>query len=212
MTEHRFGSYVVLLAIAEQSRGSETGLICICTFPNAMLALIIDALWLMLPAYVPNSSAVLFAGKTPLDLGRNFVDGKRVFGPGKTFRGLIGGTLSGTAVGLLQQLIKNGTQIGVPSFQPVFVVVTLALGAMLGDLTKSFFKRRLGMNRGDPLPILDQLDFVMGAWVLTYIFFSGWFTSNFTLPIIIIVLILSPLLHLAVNFIGFELGKKKEPW
>ena len=177
-----------------------------------MLALIIDALWLMLPAYVPNSSAVLFAGKTPLDLGRNFVDGRRVFGPGKTFRGLIGGTLSGIAVGLLLQLIKNSTQIGVPSFEPVLVVVTLALGAMLGDLTKSFFKRRLGMERGDPLPIVDQLDFVIGAWVLTYVFFSGWFTLNFTLPVMVVVLIVSPLLHLAVNFIGFKLGKKKEPW
>ncbi|MGA7470204.1 MAG: CDP-archaeol synthase, partial [Halobacteriota archaeon] len=107
-----------------------------------MLALIIDALWLMLPAYVPNSSAVLFAGKTPLDLGRNFVDGKRVFGSGKTFRGLIGGTLSGIAVGLLLQLIKNSTHIGVPSFEPLSVIAALSLGAMLGDLTKSFFKRR----------------------------------------------------------------------
>jgi CDP-2,3-bis-(O-geranylgeranyl)-sn-glycerol synthase len=177
-----------------------------------MLALIIDALWLMLPAYVPNSSAVLFAGKTPLDLGRNFVDGKRVFGSGKTFRGIIGGTLSGIVVGLLLQLIKNSTHIGVPSFEPLSVIAALSLGAMLGDLTKSFFKRRLGMDRGDPLPIVDQLDFVIGAWVLTYAFFSGWFTLNFTLPVIVVVLILSPLLHLGVNIIGFKLGKKKEPW
>jgi CDP-2,3-bis-(O-geranylgeranyl)-sn-glycerol synthase len=83
---------------------------------------------------------------------------------------------------------------------------------MLGDLTKSFFKRRLGMDRGDPLPIADQLDFVIGAWVLTYVFFRGWFTLNFTLPVMVVVLIVSPLLHLAVNFIGFKLGKKKEPW
>jgi len=161
---------------------------------------------------VPNSSAVLFAGKIPIDLGRNFVDGKRVFGPGKTFRGLIGGTLSGIAVGLLLQLIRNSTHIGVPSFEPLSVIAALSLGAMLGDLTKSFFKRRLGMDRGDPLPIVDQLDFVIGAWVLTYILFSGWFTLNFTLPVMVVVLILSPLLHLAVNIIGFKLGKKKEPW
>jgi CDP-2,3-bis-(O-geranylgeranyl)-sn-glycerol synthase len=177
-----------------------------------MLSLIVDALWLMLPAYVPNSSAVLFAGKTPVDFGRNFVDGKRIFGPGKTFRGLIGGTLSGIAVGLLLQLIKARTQIGVPSFDPISVVVTLSLGAMLGDLTKSFLKRRLGIDRGRPLPVADQLDFVVGAWVLTYIFFSDWFVQNFTLPIIAVVLILSPLLHLAVNRIGYKLGKKKEPW
>jgi CDP-2,3-bis-(O-geranylgeranyl)-sn-glycerol synthase len=115
-------------------------------------------------------------------------------------------------VGLLLQLIKNSTHIGVPSFEPLSVIAALSLGAMLGDLTKSFFKRRLGMDRGDPLPIVDQLDFVIGAWVLTYAFFSGWFTLNFTLPVIVVVLILSPLLHLGVNIIGFKLGKKKEPW
>lgn len=177
-----------------------------------MLSLVIDALWLMLPAYVPNSSAVLFAGKTPIDFGRNFVDGKRIFGPGKTFRGLIGGTLSGIAVGLFLQLVKDSTQIGVPSFEPISVVVTLSLGAMLGDLTKSFLKRRMGLDRGSPLPVADQLDFVVGAWVLTFIFFRDWFVQNFTLPVIVVALILSPLLHLAVNLIGYKLGKKKEPW
>lgn len=177
-----------------------------------MLSLIIDALWLMLPAYVPNSSAVLFSGKTPVDFGRNFIDGRRIFGPGKTFRGLIGGTLSGIVVGLLLQLIKESTQIGVPSFEPISVVVTLSLGAMLGDLAMSFLKRRLGLDRGSPLPVADQLDFVVGAWVLTYVFFSDWFVQNFTPSIIVVVLILSPLLHVVVNIIAFKLGKKKEPW
>ena len=177
-----------------------------------MLELIITALWLMLPAYVPNSSAVLFAGKTPVDLDRVFIDGKRIFGPGKTFRGLVGGTLSGIAAGLVLQLIKDSTGIGVPSFEPIYVVATLSLGAMLGDLTKSFFKRRLGMGRGKPLPIADQLDFVFGAWVLTYIFFSDWFIRNFTIPIMVTAVVLSPLLHIVVNVIGYKLGKKKEPW
>ncbi len=177
-----------------------------------MLSLVINALWLMLPAYVPNSSAVLLSGKTPVDFGRYFIDGRRIFGPGKTFRGIIGGTLSGIAVGLLLQLIKGSTHIGVPSFEPISVVVTLSLGAMLGDLVMSFFKRRLGLARGSPLPVADQLDFVVGAWVLTYIFFSDWFVRNFTPSIIVIILILSPLLHFVVNLIGYKLGKKKEPW
>ena len=190
----------------------ETVLIRIVHFSQCMLSLIIDALWLMLPAYVPNSSAVLFSGKTPVDFGRNFIDGRRIFGPGKTFRGLIGGTLSGILVGLLLQLIKESTQIGVPSFEPISVVVTLSLGAMLGDLAMSFLKRRLGLDRGSPLPVADQLDFVVGAWVLTYVFFSDWFVQNFTPSIIVVVLILSPLLHVVVNIIAFKLGKKKEPW
>ncbi len=177
-----------------------------------MLGLVVDAIWLMLPAYVPNSSAVLFAGKTPIDFGRTFVDGKRIFGPGKTWRGLIGGTIVGIILGLLLQLIEESAHLGLPSFDPLYVVVTLSLGAMLGDLIKSFFKRRLGLSRGRPLPLADQLDFVIGAWVLTYVFFPEWFVRNFTLPVIVVVLVLSPLLHLAVNLIGYKLGKKQEPW
>ncbi len=177
-----------------------------------MLMLVVDALWLMLPAYVPNSSAVLFAGKTPVDFGRNFVDGKRIFGPGKTFRGLIGGALVGVAIGLVLQYVEEVTNLGLPSFDPIYVVVTLSFGAMLGDLIKSFFKRRLGLSRGRALPLADQLDFVVGAWVLTYGFFPEWFTHNFTLPVMVVVLVLSPLIHLAVNLIGYMLGKKQEPW
>ncbi|MGZ4921951.1 MAG: CDP-2,3-bis-(O-geranylgeranyl)-sn-glycerol synthase [Halobacteriota archaeon] len=177
-----------------------------------MLELIVDALWLMLPAFVPNSSAVLFAGKTPVDFGKTLVDGKRIFGPGKTFEGLIGGTLVGIFVGLLLQLIERSLHLGLPSFDPIYVIVTLSFGAMLGDLIKSFFKRRLGLSRGRPLPVADQLDFVVGAWVLTYIFFPDWFIQNFTPAVILIALVLSPLLHLTINLIGYKLGKKQEPW
>ena len=73
----------------------------------------------------------------------------------------------------------------------------------------SFLKRRLGLDRGSPLPVADQLDFVVGAWVLTYLFFSDWFVQNFTPLIIVVVLILSPLLHVVVNIIAFKIGKKR---
>ena len=49
----------------------------------------------MLPAYLPNPIAALVGGGTPIDLGRNFTDGKRVFGDGKTYRGLIIGIFAG---------------------------------------------------------------------------------------------------------------------
>ena len=41
---------------------------------------IADALWLMFPAYVANSSAVLLAGTVPIDLGKNFSDEKSANG------------------------------------------------------------------------------------------------------------------------------------
>ena len=90
--------------------------------------------------------------------------------------------------------------------------ITMPIGALLGDIVKSFFKRRIGFDRGAMLPVADQLDFVAGAWLLTYIIDPSWMTTNFTLGVIITVLIITPVLHLATNVVGFKLGKKDVPW
>jgi CDP-2,3-bis-(O-geranylgeranyl)-sn-glycerol synthase len=173
---------------------------------------IADALWLMFPAYVANSSAVLFAGTLPIDLGKNFSDGRRILGPGKTFRGLIGGTMAGVTVGVIQQAVRVHTLLGVPSFDPIFVVITLSFGALLGDIIKSFFKRRLGFEKGASFPIADQYDFVVGALLFTYIFFPEWLTLNFVAPVFITVIVLTAPIHLMVNYLGFRLGKKNVWW
>jgi CDP-2,3-bis-(O-geranylgeranyl)-sn-glycerol synthase len=83
---------------------------------------------------------------------------------------------------------------------------------MLGDIVASFFKRRLGMKRGAKFFIIDQLDFVVGSWVLTAILAPDWFWQNFTLTIMVIVVIITPVLHRVTNIIGYHVGAKKEPW
>jgi CDP-2,3-bis-(O-geranylgeranyl)-sn-glycerol synthase len=60
--------------------------------------------------------------------------------------------------------------------------------------------------------VVDQLDFVIGAWVLTLILAPEWFMENFTPVIIIIVLIITPILHRLTNIIGYRIGAKREPW
>ena len=162
--------------------------------------IIVRAIWLMLPAYIPNTAAALIKGKTPIDFGRNFFDGKRIFGDGKTYRGFFGGALCGFLLGIAQTTF------------PILVLICLSFGAMLGDLTKSFFKRRLGIEKGKPLPLADQLDLVFGAWLLTYLFQRDWFLTNFTLDVIVTVLIITPLLHLAMNALGYVTGKKDVWW
>ena len=39
----------------------------------------------------------------------------------------------------------------------------LGFGALLGDALGSFIKRRMGIGRGKPAPILDQIDFLIVA-------------------------------------------------
>ena len=178
-------------------------------------------MWLMLPAYVPNPFAAVFGGGKPVDFGKTLGDGRRILGDGKTYRGLFAGILCGLLMGGLQMWITSrGFEVystalplfGTGSINSIIVIGSLAFGSLFGDMFMSFFKRRIGLKRGAPLPIIDQLDFVLGAWAITYITSPEWFTANFTTPIIIAVLVITPLLHLVTNIIGYFIGVKKEPW
>jgi CDP-2,3-bis-(O-geranylgeranyl)-sn-glycerol synthase len=175
---------------------------------------IITAFWLMLPAYLPNNFAVVFGGGTPLDFGQTFQDGRRMLGDGKTYRGTIAGAACGILVGLLLNLAAP--TLGLPTFGTGLgqlpVLFGLSFGAMLGDIVAAFFKRRLGLKRGAKLFIIDQLDFVIGAWILTMILAPDWFWANFTPVIIVTVLIITPILHRITNIIGYRIGAKREPW
>jgi CDP-2,3-bis-(O-geranylgeranyl)-sn-glycerol synthase len=166
----------------------------------------------MLPAYLPNPVAVLFGGGTPIDLGRNFSDGKRVFGDGKTFRGLFMGILAGIGIGLVQVWISGTYGLEYLPRHTYLSITLLAIGALLGDLCKSFFKRRFGKERGAKWPIADQYDLVAGALLLVLVVDPGWLFANMTLVVFILILILTPILHRAVNIIGYRFRVKEVPW
>jgi len=195
------------------------------------LLIIGQSFWLMFPAYVSGSAAVLYKGKAPMDGGRKW-RGKRLFGDGKTWEGFIFGGLTGVFAGEMQQLISylsNQPRFNVMgmsfigtfdpdilpnmSFGALAVTACLSYGGLLGDLIKSFIKRRMGIERGKKSPFLmDQLDFVAGAWLLTIPIFWNWFWTAFSVFNIIVILIMTPLIHRAVNIAGYKLGQKREPW
>lgn len=100
-----------------------------------LLTLLLLMFWYILPAYAANGLAVIFGRgsrfNAPIDLGRNFIDGRRIFGEGKTLRGFIGGVAAGTAVGAAQSVA--GKIMGPPlllfSSQSLFLMLTVtALG------------------------------------------------------------------------------------
>jgi CDP-2,3-bis-(O-geranylgeranyl)-sn-glycerol synthase len=183
--------------------------------------ILIQSFWLILPAYTPNSFAVIFGGGTPVDMGKNHRDGRRIFGDGKTWRGLIAGIVCGILIGSLQIFVETKVNheyfIGFGSTSSgYFIVILLAIGAMSGDLVGSFIKRRMNKPRGAKLPVLDQFDFLIGAWILVLIFNHQWFFERYIYDIhlfgLIFILILTLLLHRFTNIIGYKIGKKKEPW
>lgn len=190
----------------------------------------LHALWLMLPAYLSNMLPVFVGGGTPIDFGRNWRDGKRILGNGKTWRGLLLAPLVATIlVFFLQWLADNtawGLRYGFPGWGafPWWIVIAYAMGfgALAGDAIESFFKRRTGRERGAPWFPFDQLDFVAGALVFGFLAATllhatgatpgNWFLDVFTWPRLLAVVILTPGLHLLVNFIGYKIGAKDVPW
>ncbi len=183
-----------------------------------MLVEIINALWYMLPAYVANPAAVLFKGKTPMDFEKNFFDGRRILGKGKTWRGFFGGIFSGYIVGIIENII--GYFINNPYFPPfshdlsMFIIpLVISAGSMIGDATGSFIKRRIGFESGSNAFLLDQYPFLLISLLFLYIFYPiEFFMYVWNLPGIITLIVITPLLHRAVNIIGFRIGKKDVPW
>ena len=154
-----------------------------------------------LPAYVANTGAGFFGGGSALDRGRVLWDGRRVFGSGKTVRG----TLAGIGVGTLYKIFENivGTQ---PVSNELLLAFLLSAGAMGGDLVGSFIKRRIGIESGESAPLLDQLDFALGA------LFLATFITPVSTETVIILLLITPIGHLGVNITGFLLHRKEVPW
>lgn len=184
------------------------------------LEAILQGLWLMTPAFVANPAAVLFGGGNPIDGGSILRDGRRLLGDGKTWRGLAGGTLFGMLVGVLQWLINLGighpdVSFGVFPFT-ILVIFLLPFGALLGDILGSFIKRRMGIERGEKAPGLDQYDFLIGAFLFVGIFQTSWFLKHYIYGSAVLglvaVILLTPALHKIVNVLGYRIGKKEVPW
>jgi len=164
--------------------------------------------------------AVVFGGGLPMDLGRTLRDGERLFGDGKTWRGLAGGVASGAVLGLLLSSLADlaapgsGWSFG-PPVEALGVSALLALGALLGDLWGAYVKRRLHRPRGAKTAGLDQYDFVLGALgvaALVPAWSDGRFFSGDALLGLLAIILITPALHRAVNILGYRMGKKREPW
>ena len=77
------------------------------------LSLVLMTLWLYLPGFIANTFAMMWGkwlpktgyGPWPIDGGRSLKDGNRMLGDGKTWNGLIGGSLTAGLLCVLQLAI-----------------------------------------------------------------------------------------------------------
>jgi CDP-2,3-bis-(O-geranylgeranyl)-sn-glycerol synthase len=187
--------------------------------------IILQALWFILPAYIANASAVLVGGGKPIDFGKKWRDGKRILGDGKTWRGLFSGAFVGMTGGFglsIVAIYSNNSDFSFLELSdfgrfPLMIPIigSICFGALLGDITESFFKRRMDIDRGKDWIPFDQLDFIIGALVLSLImagiiqiFTSYWFFYNFTIWHIFVLIIITPFIHIFSNFFHRKIKTK----
>ena len=178
---------------------------------------LLGLLLLILPAMAANGAPVVMGyylrskgiRAHPIDGGRHWRDGRRILGDGKTWEGLATGVAVGVVVGLLFTSHETG---GLPTGALVGAVA--ALGALLGDMAASFIKRRIGIPRGESAPLIDQLDFYVGALIALVSLDAAFKSVELSIDPIAAVT-LAPVivaLHRLTNFLAFKLGIKDRPY
>jgi len=113
----------------------------------SLLNMIFIVLWIMGPAYIANSVAVLTGGKYPIDQGKTLSDGNRILGDGKTWSGLLGGTLGGIAFGLLS--FENDLYYNSITFLIVVVILILLFLIRNHDQSSYFYSMIIGGALGN---------------------------------------------------------------
>jgi len=172
--------------------------------------ILLQAIWLFLPAGIANMAPVLFKWMPflnyPIDCNLKF-RGKPLFGRNKTWRGLIVGTITATIFvyiqSLLQPLIPSWYIFDYSSISIILLGVLLGAGALVGDFIESFFKRQNNIGPGKSWPVFDQLDWIIGATIFTL------FYQPLNIWIIVWALIIFGVLHPLCNILGYLLKLKK---
>jgi CDP-2,3-bis-(O-geranylgeranyl)-sn-glycerol synthase len=180
-------------------------------------------LWIFLPAGLANGAPVLAARihwrpldqlNVPVDAGKT-LRGKRLFGANKTWRGLLAGIVVATAVLTLQQLLarqiswfahlSDPAQIDFIALPTLLVGPLFGIGALLGDMIESFFKRQLGIGPGQRWFPFDQIDYVIGA-ALAVLPFIQLSSGQY-----ILLLAIWLVLHVVSVYIGWLLKIRDQP-
>ena len=174
-----------------------------------MITDVLAVLYFLVPAYVANMTPV-FVKKVPvlnypLDFGHT-LNGKRVFGSHKTWRGLVFGVLAATlAFWLMQRAGDFGFWLADLSQIPLWVGSAMGFGALAGDALESTIKRQLNVASGESLIFWDQVDFLIGALVVTTPYWVLYWLE--TLVAVTIVFVLT----LGFQRAGYWLKLKDDP-
>jgi hypothetical protein len=153
----------------------------------------------------------------PVDGGFEF-RGKRVFGANKTWRGVFAMAL-GTALGFALQALwlhNYESMLWLELFdyslpKALVVGVLVGIAVSLSELPNSFIKRQVGIAPGTTsggalkvfFYILDQVDFLVGAWiVLSFVIEISWLRVFYSFLFLFVA-------HQVISFLGYLLAMRE---
>lgn len=175
---------------------------------------ILGIIWFISLLGVANMSPVLLKKlpflNIPVDFGKNWRK-ERLFGKNKTWRGFFCAPIIGGLFFLVQKFlyvkISFLKEISLFNYQEmtVWFGVWVGLGVIVGDLVKSFFKRRWHICPGKSWLPFDQIDFILGGLIVALCFYRFKFLD------IIFIIIIGFCLHLLVKFLGYILKIDNKP-
>jgi CDP-2,3-bis-(O-geranylgeranyl)-sn-glycerol synthase len=128
-------------------------------------------------------------GALPVDLGLQLPDGRALFGPSKTWRGVI---LAVLAAALLGAWFGYGLGFG----------AIFGMLAMLGDLFSSLVKRRMGLKPSARCTGLDQMpeSLIPSLYAGSVLGFEWWWSILLALAFTLVgILISGPLYRLRIR-------------
>ena len=179
-----------------------------------VLTLIAGAFYFMLPAYFANMAPVIVKNlfkslAVPIDFDKK-LNNKPILGKNKTWRGLIFGIVLAILIAFIQFLFfNNNIFVGISLIDYsnwLLFGLLIGIGALVGDLVESLFKRRLNYEPGKPFIPFDQIDFVLGALIFTYPIIK------LPLDLIVTIILLSFVLDIIVNHLSHYFKIRKEKW
>ncbi|MDI6806497.1 MAG: CDP-archaeol synthase [Candidatus Aenigmarchaeota archaeon] len=189
--------------------------ICITFLITALIYLDLLVFGILLfPLYIANSFAFLSSKikflkflAVPIDLNKKWFDRRRILGQNKTLRGCIFGILGGLT-SIIIFVSSEAVNFSIYSSMEEAIEIGLALGfgAIIGDMVKSFFKRRVGKGVGENWFPFDQVDFLLGALAFVYLF------KFIPLLLVVILIPVTILTHVVFNILAFYIRIKRVPW
>jgi CDP-diglyceride synthetase len=181
---------------------------------------ILSCIYFFIPAYTANAFPplantfnILNGLNKPIDGGRE-IRGVPILGNHKTWRGLICEIIVCT---LLTQLlvfisnyyslnIYNNIGIDVHLINNWLLGLLLSIGIVFGDIFFAFVKRRLKLRPGTAFVPFDQTNYVIGAFLFLQPFL------NLPIKFWLTLFLLTFLIHIVCNRVGYNLGLHKAKW